>query len=164
MGEESSAVATLYGALGMVNRTQGNYAKAVELFEKSLVIQLKMSKELDIATTFNNLGAVYGLPKKPCPLARTVGPQSCAVCLQHQPTSSRDEMPWPWLRLLRGASRTAVTQSTGVRVSRVIRPVYLCLLYCGCGCEWRGCTQPVSIAGESYRRPEMKTNKQTNRH
>ena len=59
LGEESSAVATLFGALGMVNRTQGNYAKAVEMFEKSLAIQLKMGKELDIATTFNNLGAVY---------------------------------------------------------------------------------------------------------
>ena len=58
---ESGETATSYNNIGLVYDNQGNYAKALEYYEKSLAIDLKVFGENHAATamSYNNIGAVY---------------------------------------------------------------------------------------------------------
>ena len=58
---ESGETATSYNNIGLVYDNQGNYAKALEYYEKSLAIDLKVFGENhpDTAMSYNNIGGVY---------------------------------------------------------------------------------------------------------
>ncbi|CAF1387658.1 unnamed protein product [Adineta ricciae] len=51
----------IYHMIGMIRNNQGDYAKAVSFFEKSLQIQERIypRNDLNLASTYNNIGSVY---------------------------------------------------------------------------------------------------------
>ena len=60
-GSEKENTARLFNNISLVYRAQGNYEKALEYYEKSLVIKEKMlgKEHPSTATTYNNLAIVY---------------------------------------------------------------------------------------------------------
>ena len=58
---ESGEAATSYNNIGLVYYAQGNYAQALEFYNKALAIQLKVLGEnhAATATSYNNIGLVY---------------------------------------------------------------------------------------------------------
>ena len=63
LGEDHSDVATSYNNLGLVYDNQKNYTKAIECYEKSLKIRLRVLGEEHptVATSYYNLGCVHNV-------------------------------------------------------------------------------------------------------
>ncbi len=52
-------MASDYGNLGIVYQTRGDLDKAIEYYEKSLVINQELGRKEGVAIQYNNLGRVY---------------------------------------------------------------------------------------------------------
>ena len=60
-GEDGENVATSYNSIGNIYYSQGDYVKALEMYQQSLKIRLAIFGENhpDVATSYNNIGFVY---------------------------------------------------------------------------------------------------------